>query len=92
MSVLLDLTLCISFLNLELGKKDFKFQRKFGIIPTMSSSGTKRQKPEDPGPEGIWETKKKIAKLEETNIVIGNPGFPGINQDILFCLDHKSRF
>ena len=57
----------------------------------MSGSGTKRQAPEDPGPEEIQDTKKKISKLEETNMVIGNPAFPGINQNILFCLDHKSQ-
>ena len=32
----------------------------------MSGSGTKRQAPEDPGPEEIQDTKKKISKLEET--------------------------
>ena len=53
-------------------------------------SDTKRQSPEDSGPEEIWETTKKIEKLE-TNSVIGNPGFPLINQNILFFLDHKSQ-
>ena len=47
-------------------------------------SGTKRQAPEE-----IQETKKKIPKL--MNTVIGNPGFPDINKNILFCLDHKSQ-
>ena len=43
------------------------------------------------------ETKNKIAKLDseilcnQVNTIIGNPGFPGINQNILFCLDHKSQ-
>jgi len=49
-------------------------------------SRTKRQASEE-----IWDTKNKIPKLEETNMVIGNPGFPGINQIILSCLDHKSQ-
>ena len=40
--------------------------------------------------EGIWEIKQKIAKLA-TNSIIGNPGFPGINQNILFYLDHESQ-
>ena len=57
----------------------------------MSGSGTKRQAPEDPEPEEIQETKKKISKLEETNMVIANPAFPFINQNILFGLDHKSQ-
>ena len=47
-------------------------------------SDTKRQTPEE-----IQEM--KIPKMEETNTIIGNPGFPGINQSILFCLDHKSQ-
>ena len=50
----------------------------------------KREAPEDQTTEEIWETKQKIARLE-TNSVIGNPGYPGINQNILFCLDHKSQ-
>ena len=43
------------------------------------------------------ETKNKIAKLDseilcnQVNTIIGNAGFPGINQNILFCLDHKSQ-
>ena len=49
---------------------------------TMSGFGAKQQVHEDPGLEGIWEKKKKIAKFE-TNIVIGNTGFPGINQNIV---------
>ena len=40
--------------------------------------------------EGIWEMKPKIMKLK-TNSIIGNPGFPSINQNILFYLDHKSQ-
>merc|ERR1712218_449243 len=36
------------------------------------------------------EMKQKITKLE-TNSIIGYPGFPGINQNILFYLDHKSQ-
>ena len=43
------------------------------------------------------ESKKMITKLDseilfnQVNTIIGNPGFPGINQNILFCLDHKSQ-
>ena len=40
--------------------------------------------------EGIMEIKQNITKLE-TNSIIGNPGFPGINQNILFYLDHESQ-
>ena len=40
--------------------------------------------------EGIMEIKQKITKLE-TNSIIGNPGFPGINRNILFCLNHDSQ-
>ena len=53
-------------------------------------SDTKRQTLEDLEPEEVLETKKKIVKPER-NIVIGNPGFSGINQNILFCLNHKSQ-
>ena len=44
-----------------------------------------------------FESKKMITKLDseilfnQVNTIIGNPGFPGINQNILFCLDHKSQ-
>ena len=48
-------------------------------------SGSKR-KPS----EGIWEINQKITKLE-FNSIIGNPAFPGINQQILFYLDHESQ-
>ena len=41
-------------------------------------------------PEEIQDT-KKILKMEETNSIIGNPAFPLINENILFCLDHKSQ-
>ena len=41
-------------------------------------------------PEKIQDT-KKILKMEETNSIIGNPAFPLINENILFCLDHKSQ-
>ena len=40
--------------------------------------------------EGIMEIKQNITKLE-TNSIIGNPGFLGINQNILFYLDHESQ-
>ena len=45
---------------------------------------------EELGSEGIWEMKQMITKLE-TNSIIGNPGFLGINQNILFYLDHESQ-
>ena len=48
-------------------------------------SGSKR-KPS----EGIWEINQKITKLE-FNSIIGHPAFPGINQHILFYLDHESQ-
>ena len=38
----------------------------------------------------IRETKKEIVK-PKTISIIGNPGFHQINQNILFCLDHKSQ-
>ena len=38
----------------------------------------------------IRETKKEIVK-PKTIFIIGNPGFQQINQNILFCLDHKSQ-
>merc|ERR1712016_140383 len=41
-------------------------------------------------PDGIQETKKEFADLE-ANTIIGNPGLPSINQNILSCLDHKSQ-
>ena len=50
----------------------------------------KCEAPDDPKPEKYLETKNKIMKLE-TIRVIGNSGFPMINQNILFCLDHKSQ-
>ena len=43
------------------------------------------------------ESKNKVAKLDseilcnQVNTIIGNPGFPVINQNILFSLDHKSQ-
>ena len=39
-------------------------------------------------PDEIQDT-KKIPKLEETNSIIGNPKFPLIDENILFCLDPK---
>ena len=57
----------------------------------MAESGTTQEKPvEELGSEGIWEMKQKITKLK-TNSIIGNPGFPGINQNILIYLDHESQ-
>ena len=47
---------------------------------------SKKRKPS----EGIWEINQKITKLE-INSIIGNPAFPGINQRILFYLDHESQ-
>ena len=41
-------------------------------------------------PEEIQDT-KNILKMEETNSIIGNPAFPLINENILFCLDPKSQ-
>ena len=50
----------------------------------MAESGTQQQTPDEKlGSDGI-------TKLEINN-VIGNPGFPGINQNILFYLDHESQ-
>ena len=54
-------------------------------------------RPERPASDSIHGTKNKIAKLDsellgnQVNTIIGTPGFPGINQNILFCLDHKSQ-
>ena len=45
---------------------------------------------DDLKPEECLETKKKIGKLE-TIRVIGNSGFPIINQNVLLYLDHKSQ-
>ena len=44
-------------------------------------------------PDGIQETRKEFANLNQqaSLVVIGNPGFPRINQNILSCLDHKSQ-
>ena len=44
-------------------------------------------------PDGIQETGKEFANLNQqaSLVVIGNPGFPRINQNILSCLDHKSQ-
>ena len=44
-------------------------------------------------PDGIQETRKEFANLNQqaSLVVIGNPGFPHINQNILSCLDHKSQ-
>ena len=44
-------------------------------------------------PDGIQETRKEFANLNLQILfaVIGNPGFPHINQNILSCLDHKSQ-
>ena len=56
------------------------------------SNRTKR-----PSSDSIHGTKTNIAKLDsevlgnQVNTIIGNPGFPGINQNILFRLDHKSQ-
>ena len=47
---------------------------------------SKKRKPS----EGILEINQKITKLE-INSIIGNPAFPGINQRILFYLDHESQ-
>ena len=50
----------------------------------MAESGTQQQTPDEKlGSDGI-------TKLE-TNCIIGNPGFPSVNQNILFYLDHKSQ-
>ena len=59
-------------------------------MPIMPESGRQQKTPDDQGSEVIWGMKQKIAKLQ-INIIIGNPGFPGINQNILFCLDHDSQ-
>ena len=57
----------------------------------MAESGPTQQTPiEELGSEGICEMKQKIVKLE-TNNIIGNDGFPSINQNILFYLDHESQ-
>ena len=49
----------------------------------MAESGTTQHcSVEELGSEGIWEMKQMITKLE-TNSIIGNPGFPSINQ--IFC-------
>ena len=44
-------------------------------------------------PYVIQETKKECANLnlQASLVIIGNPGFPHINQSILSCLDHKSQ-
>ena len=41
----------------------------------------------------VQETRKEIANLNlhASLVIIGNPGFPHINQNILSCLDHKSQ-
>ena len=60
-------------------------------MPIMAEPGTTQHcSVEELGSEGIWEMKKMITKLE-TNSIIGNPGFLGINQNILFYLDHESQ-
>ena len=44
-------------------------------------------------PDGIQETRKEFANvnLQASLVVIGNPGLPSINQNILSCLDHKPQ-
>ena len=56
----------------------------------MAESGRQQKTPDEQGSEVIWGMKQKITKLQ-TNSIIGNPGFPSINQNILFCLDHDSK-
>ena len=56
------------------------------------SNRNKRPPPSD----RILRSKSKAAKLEREaqdggHQVIGNPGFSSINENILFCLDHKSQ-
>ena len=54
-------------------------------------------RPKIPVSDSIHETKNKIPKLDsellgnQVNTILGNPGFPVINQNILFCLNQKSQ-
>ena len=50
-----------------------------------------------PASDNIDETNNMITELypelqcNDVNNIIGNPGFPSINQNILFCLDNDSQ-
>ena len=48
-------------------------------------------RPKRAASESIHQTRNKNAKFDSVNSIIGNPGFPGINQKILFSLDHESQ-
>ena len=48
-------------------------------------------RPTQPVSESIHQTRNKNAKYDSVNSIIGNPGFPVINEKILFSLDHESQ-